>query len=555
MSQPVCSPGACEALHFDALVRGARARFDIIPDARRAPQFTLPDTLMAGVALFALKDPSLLAFVRRPLDHNLGTVFGLAGIPSDTQMRAILDDVDPDHLRGPFREVFERLRAARVLDDYRVQGCYLVALDGVEYLCSQKVHCPHCLTRGHANGTTSYYHQLLGAALVHPDRAEVFVLTPEPIRNADGAAKNDCERNAARRWLARFRQEYPALPVIIVEDAPSSNGPHVRDLVAAKCHVLLGVKPADHAHLFEHVCARQEQQAFELVEDVDARTGVRRSHLWIGDLPLNASHADLRVNFVHLVECDPDGTQREWTGVTDLAVNGTNVRLLARAARARWRIENETFNTLKNQGYQFEHNFGHGENNLSVVLAHLMLLAFLIDQVQQRCNPLFQAAVAKRGARCAVWEGVRHLFASFQVSSMAEVYTALARGFRRPTLNDLIEPPAGPTSPNDTSWVTIKGITRSGGIMTGSHRLPGCGLGLRAPANSDRPKEMAIDLSPVIPRNSPGIAATALMCACEASVKIPGGSSTPLSLRITFKRWPLIAVIFDGSSMDSCSLT
>ncbi len=156
------------------------------------------------------------------------------------------------------------------------------------------------------------------------------------------------------------------------------------------------------------------------------------------------------MNFLHLLELDPGGTQREWTWVTDLSVTTANVRQLARAGRARWRIENETFNTLKNQGYHFEHNFGHGEHNLSVVLAHLMLAAFLIDQVQQRCNPLFQAALKNKGARCAVWEGMRHLFASFEVSSMGEVYRALAVGFRRPRLDELITP-SGPVNSDDTS--------------------------------------------------------------------------------------------------------
>jgi hypothetical protein len=451
MSHPLGSTRVCDDLHFDALVPLARQRFDRIPDPRREPTFSLPDALMAGLALFALKDPSLLAFQRRTLDHNLRHVFGLTGIPSDSQMRAILDGVGPDHVRPVFADVFGRLQDAHVLDAYRVEGCYLVALDGVEYFCSQKVHCPHCLTRTHANGVVSYYHQMLGAALVHPDFSEVFALAPEPIQRTDGQTKNDCERNAARRWLGRFRQDHPDLPVLVVEDALSSNAPHVRDLRTARCHFLLGVKAADHAYLFAQVCARQDRQAFEMVEDVEAKTGTRRSYLWIADLPLNESNDDVRVNFVHLLELDPDGTSREWTWVTDLAVSASNVRRLARAARARWRIENETFNTLKNQGYQFEHNFGHGEQNLSVVLAHLMLVAFLIDQVQQRCNPLFRAALAKKGARSAVWEGMRHLFASFEVASMREVYQALAVGFRRPRLDELIAPSAGPTNSDDTS--------------------------------------------------------------------------------------------------------
>src|SRR5438874_5200134 len=127
-------------LHFDALVGLARRRFDKIPEQRRCPDFSLTDTLMAGLALFCLKDPSLLAFQRRALDHNLRSVFGLQAVPSDTQMRAILDDVDPDRLRPFFKDVFRQLQRGKVLADYAfLEGCYLVALDGVEYFCSQKV--------------------------------------------------------------------------------------------------------------------------------------------------------------------------------------------------------------------------------------------------------------------------------------------------------------------------------------------------------------------------------------------------------------------------------
>jgi hypothetical protein len=128
--------------------------------------------------------------------------------------------------------------------------------------------------------------------------------------------------------------------------------------------------------------------------------------------------------------------------VTDLTLAADNVRQVARGGRTRWRIENETFNTLKNQGDHFEHNYGHGYQHLAVVFAWLMMLAFLIDQVQQVCNPLFQQAWQKEGTKCALWEAVRHLFASFEVSSMAEIYEGIAFGYRRPTLKALIEPAA-----------------------------------------------------------------------------------------------------------------
>jgi hypothetical protein len=428
-------------LHFDGLIQLVRRGFEKLPEHRRCPDFSLADTLMAGLAVFSLKDPSLLAFQRRTLDHNLRAVFGLQAIPSDTQMRVILDDVGPDQVRPRFKDVFRQLQRGKVLEDYVfLDGCYLIALDGVEYFCSEKVHCPSCLTRHHRNGKTSYYHQLLGAAIVHPDFSEVIPLAPEPIQRQDGQQKNDCERNAARRWLQRFRKDHPHLPVIITEDALSSNAPHIRDLRAAGAHFILGVKRGDHEYLFEQVLERIEADQVETVERVDARTGRSHSYLFVEGLSLNEANETVLVNFLRYVESDRDGKEGpEWTWVTDLALGRRRVERLMRGGRTRWRIENETFNTLKNQGYHFEHNYGHGDKNLCTVFALLMLLAFLIDQVQQKCNPLFREAWKKKGPKCALWEAVRYLFASFEVLSMREIYEAIAYGYTRPTLKMLIE--------------------------------------------------------------------------------------------------------------------
>jgi Transposase DDE domain len=427
-------------LHFDALLQRARQRFDQIPDQRRCPGFSLTDALMAGLALYSLKDPSLLAFCRRTRDHNLRSVFGLQGIPSDTQMRTILDDVDPLLLRPVFTDVFRQLQRGKVLEDYVfLQGCYLVALDGVEYFCSKKVHCDHCMTRQHHNGEVSYHHQMLGAVVVHPDFPEVIPLAPEPIQRQDGQTKNDCERNAARRWLKRFRHDHPHLPIIVTEDALSSNAPHIRDLRAAGCHFILGVKEGDHPYLFKQFRQRLEAEQVEIVEDVDARAGVTHGYVFVNGLSVNESNEEVEVNFLQYLEMPEDGPERQWTFVVDLQLTAANVRLAARGGRTRWRIENETFNTLKNQGYHFEHNYGHGYQHLCVVLAMLMMAAFLLDQVQQKCNRLFRQAWEKKGPKCALWEAVRHLFASFEVASMRDIYEAIAYGYVRPRLKPLVQ--------------------------------------------------------------------------------------------------------------------
>ncbi len=109
-----------------------------------------------------------------------------------------------------------------------------------------------------------------------------------------------------------------------------------------------------------------------------------------------------------------------------------------RGGRARWKIETETFNTLKNQAYNLEHNYGHGEQNLSVVLALLMFLAFLVDQVQQLSCPLFQAVWHKMGTKCHLWEEIRNCFHRLMFDSMTELLTALLCGIvrQRPVFED-----------------------------------------------------------------------------------------------------------------------
>lgn len=153
----------------------------------------------------------------------------------------------------------------------------------------------------------------------------------------------------------------------------------------------------------------------------------------IPDVAVNESNRDLKVTFVRYQEMDDaQNVVRVFTWITDLVVTRANVGKVMRAGRARWKIENETFNTLKNQGYHFEHNYGHGEQHLSVVFALLMMLAFLVDQVQQLCDPLFRAVWQKLGSKRLLWERLRGMFHDYRLRSLRELYEALYYGCIRP---------------------------------------------------------------------------------------------------------------------------
>ena len=425
-------------LSADALFRMLRSGFAAIDDHRPGkPDIALTDALMSALAMFSLKAPSLLAFDRERTEGNLQRVYGMQRVPCDTTMREILDPVEPEALRPLFQHVFRALQRGKALAAMVfVQDHYLLALDGTGYFSSNQIHCESCLETHHRNGTITYRHQMLGAALIHPDRREVLPLMPEPIIKQDGTDKNDCEREAAKRLITKLRQDHPHLKVIVTEDSLSSNAPHIQALQEDHLHYILGVKAGDHASLFERVAAAERAGRVTYYDRDDPETGLRHRFRFVSNVPLNESHADLRVNFLECWEWDQDKIQH-FSWVTDLRLNKGTVYQIMRGGRARWRIENETFNTLKNQGYHFEHNYGHGYQHLSVVFAVLMMLAFLVDQVQQLCCPLFQAAWAKWGSKRLLWEKMRALFYAYALESMQHLFEALFYGLKKsaPTLD------------------------------------------------------------------------------------------------------------------------
>jgi hypothetical protein len=261
----------------------------------------------------------------------------------------------------------------------------------------------------HRNGSITYTHQLLGAAIIHPDQRAVIPLMPEPIIPRDGTAKNDCERHAAKRFVAKLRQDHPHLKFIVTADSLRSNAPHIETLHAQGLHDILGVKEGDHPSLFQQVQAAEHAGRVTYYERHDRAASLVHRLRFLNDIPLNASNAEVRVNFIEYWEMSQDKVQH-FSGVTDLRVSKRNVYPRMRGGRARWKIENETVKTLKNQGDHFEHNYGHGEQPLSVVFAMLMMLAFLVDQAQQLCCALFQAVWAKLGSKRLLWERMRALF-------------------------------------------------------------------------------------------------------------------------------------------------
>ena len=335
-------------------------------------------------------------------------MFNVSDIPKDTQMREVLDAIDAWQLNGIFADFLHRLQRGKHLANYQFfDGSYLVSIDGSEYFSSEKIHCPHCLVTK-SKGNVRYHHQILQSVIVHPDMRQVLALAPEPIRNRDGTKKQDCERNAAKRVIPNIRATYPKLKIIVTADGLYSNQPFIDELKTAKMSFILVAKPSDHKVLFEWVNELIQLKAGGHLEIGDEK-GRRHRYQWVNRVPLNGTKdADL-VNFFQYQLVAKTGKityQNSW--VTDIEVDENNVVSLVKGGRARWKIENETFNTLKNQGYHIEHNFGHGQQNLSMIFFTLNLLAFYVHQILELTDRLYHTLrYTKFTSRKEYWNQLR----------------------------------------------------------------------------------------------------------------------------------------------------
>ena len=349
---------------------------------------------MSAFAMMFFQDPSLLQFQKRLQDaiqkNNLTTLFGVSDIPSDTQLRDTIDSCLPQQIEIVFSDYFSLLQRGKQLEPFRVlDDYYFIPIDGTQYFSSEKIHCPQCLYKTSSKAKVRYHHQILQAAIVCPGMRQVIPLAPEPVQNSDGQDKQDCEINAGKRMLKKIRKAHPKLRIIIGGDGLYSKQPFVTELKANRMSFVLVAKPDDHKSLFQWVREIRQIGETQSLTFTDLKGRIHR-YEWVNEVPINANAGSDLVSFFQyrLVVNGKTTYHNSW--ITDLSVTSDNVVELVKIGRARWKIENETFNTLKNQGYHIEHNYGHGKLNLSYNFFLLNLLAFLMHQIFELSDLLYQ---------------------------------------------------------------------------------------------------------------------------------------------------------------------
>ena len=419
-----------DSLKFDSLIDNLKEVSSTLPDPRTGSngQYTMKDAVLSAFSVFFTQSPSFLSFQRdmerRKGQNNASSFFGVFNIPTDAEIRNLMDTVDPHSFFSLFIQAFEQLVAVGALDQYRTaQGKLLLSLDGVYYFASDKIHCQQCRTQTHKNGTISYSHVALASAITGVNQSVVFPLPPEFLTPQDGHDKQDSEIAAANRWLEAYAPLCKAYDIVLLADDIFCHDPFCKQLMKAGIEFIFTCKPDSHETLYEWV------DDFERIGNIEHLTTKKwdgKQHLIseyriARQVPLRNTDDALFVNFFEsTVHCEETGEILHHNAfATPIEVSVETVEDYTVQARTRWKIENENNNTLKNQGYHLTHNFGHGTQFLSMTLLTLNLLAFLYHGVLALMDVNYQLVRKELGTRETFFNDVKtltryHFFESFQ---------------------------------------------------------------------------------------------------------------------------------------------
>lgn len=410
-----------KSLTFDALRELLGKTFKTIPDRRNARRidWKMSDVLMSAFAMLFFQHPSLLDFQERMKKRrglsNLETIFKVGAIPSDSQMREIIDGAPVEPLRQLLPEMFERMRrigwTARFVTEVCGENYYTAALDGSEYFHSTKIECPGCLRRDYGNGHIHYSHVVVAATLVKAGTRSVMPLDAEEARNEDGEEKQDCEINGGKRLIERIRREHRQMKICVVGDDLYAHEPFVKNLRDLRMEFVLAAKPASHKEMFEWIEELDRMGECISGQWQEGAASKRRyfEYRIAKAVPLSQS-GKVTVNFVEVWERDRQGKLLYHNSfVTDFEAASQNAATIIAVGRSRWKIENEHFNVHKNHGYELEHNYGHGKQTLSMVFYMLNLLAFIAHIILELGDRLYEQCRGKLSRR-SLWQDFRVLF-------------------------------------------------------------------------------------------------------------------------------------------------
>ncbi len=380
-----------EKLTINSLLDNIRLVINTFPDKRTGSnvKYTMEDIALAAFSVFFMQSPSFLSFQitmqMNAAKNNAQSIFGVKKIPSDNHIRDIMDHVAPTYLFPIFFNIFKVIVSLGYLDCFRsYNNNLLMSIDGTQYHSSQKIYCINCNYKEHKNGTITYHHNVVTPVIVAPGIDKVISLQPEFCTPQDGSEKQDCENAAVKRWLKNYGHLYKDYGFTLLGDDLYSKQSVCKAILDAGFDFILVCKPKSHKTLYEWVNEIDTMGEMQVVEKKrwNGKNYETDTYRFVNHVPLRDSDDALYVNWCEITTTSDKGKiLYKNSFITNFSISKKNIAQIIINGRARWKVENENNNILKNKGYHIEHNFGHGENHLSTTLLTFNLIAFLFHTV------------------------------------------------------------------------------------------------------------------------------------------------------------------------------
>ncbi len=419
---------------FDTIVGLFRQVLSSLPDKRTGKniRYGMEDAALSAFSVFFTQTPSFLAYQRmmegRKGHSNAQSLFGVHRIPSDNQIRALLDPVTPQRLFPIFEEILQVLEQQGHLTRLRSFGdTLLIALDGTQYFSSSQIHCPHCSTRQLPSGEMHYFHGVVTPVIVCPGQSQVIPLVPEFVVPQDGHNKQDCENAAVKRWLRQHGKHYSALGVTVLGDDLYCHQPLCKEILAQGFNFILVCRPESHPTLYEHLDGIDLPTV--TVKRWTGKDEETYTYRYLNDVPLKDGDDALLVNWCELTVTRSDGKViYKNSFATNHRISDTTVADIVLAGRTRWKVENENNNTLKTKGYNLEHNFGHGKQHLASFLATLNILSLLFHTLLELLDQKYKLLRSHLPTRKTFFDDLRALTRYLYFNSWDHLLTFMLEG-------------------------------------------------------------------------------------------------------------------------------
>ncbi len=359
-----------------------------LEDCRKKSTYELTEIITACLAMFIFKNGSRNEFTNQRNDgnfeENYERLFNLA-LPHTDTVDQVMRKLSEDQLVQLKQGMLQALLSAKTLHKFRfLKKWFVIAVDGTGIVSYSHKHCDQCLHKTSKNGKTTYFHNVLEAKLITPNGFSISIAT-EWIANPVGEyEKQDCERKAFQRLALQLKKAYPRLPICITVDALYPYQGFFDICGANDWAWIVNFKDGNLPSVWEKVNQLRPRASHQRTCCCrDANNSIEQQYTWINGI-------DYHGHMIHWIECvetvqslsEKSGPkQMRFVHLTSIEMDYNNAPLISQTGRLRWKIENEGFNTQKNQGYALKHQYSRVSLRASKNYYQCLQMAHMINQL------------------------------------------------------------------------------------------------------------------------------------------------------------------------------